>query len=249
MVDDEAPLDGPGANPAGAVPAPSFVRDAAEVLACSGYPTQILLSALLRAAGVAPFTPEGHLSAAFVFMVSLLDTAALLVLMLAFMRARGESARAIYLGGRPVLAEAAWGVTTLPLVLIAVALVSAAIRLLAPALHNVPENPLEAILGTQAGLPLFLFVVVVAGGIREELQRAFLLTRLGPLFGDDRLALVLTSLAFGLGHTLQGLDAAIITALLGALWGAAYLTRRSAIGAMVSHSLFNSGQLLVVAFR
>jgi membrane protease YdiL (CAAX protease family) len=59
----------------------------------------------------------------------------------------------------------------------------------------------------------------------------------------------ITSLAFGMGHTLQGLDVAIITGLLGALWGVMYLVRGSAVATMVSHSLFNSGELLRVFFR
>ena len=37
--------------------------------------------------------------------------------------------------------------------------------------------------------------------------------------------------------------------LLGALWGVMYLVRGSAVAAMVSHSLFNSGELLRVFFR
>ena len=55
---------------------------------------------------------------------------------------------------------------------------------------------------------------------------------------------VITSLAFGLGHTLQGWDAAILTGALGATWGVLYLTRGSAVASIVSHSLFNSGELL-----
>jgi membrane protease YdiL (CAAX protease family) len=49
-----------------------------------------------------------------------------------------------------------------------------------------------------------------------------------------------------MGHTLQGLDAALITGTLGALWGFMYLTRRGALASMVSHSLFNSAELLRV---
>ena len=112
-----------------------------------------------------------------------------------------------------------------------------------------PDNPLEALLGTEAGLPAFLFLVIVAGGLREELQRAFLLHRFDRDLGGARLGLALTSMAFGLGHTIQGLDAAVITAMLGAVWGAVYLTRRSAVAGIVSHSLFNGGQLWLAVLR
>jgi membrane protease YdiL (CAAX protease family) len=60
------------------------------------------------------------------------------------------------------------------------------------------------------------------------------------------MGLLITSISFGMGHTLQGLDAAIITGVLGAIWGALYLKRESAAASMVSHSLFNSVELLRV---
>jgi membrane protease YdiL (CAAX protease family) len=96
---------------------------------------------------------------------------------------------------------------------------------------------------------MFLVVVIVAGGLREELQRAFLLHRFRHDLGNAGAGLVVTSLAFGLGHTLQGWDAAILTAVLGATWGLIYLTRGSAIAPIVSHSLFNSAELLRAFFR
>jgi membrane protease YdiL (CAAX protease family) len=51
--------------------------------------------------------------------------------------------------------------------------------------------------------------------------------------------LLLFSTIFGLGHLEQGYDVAIATALLGAFWGAIYLTRRSILGPMVGHAGFN----------
>ena len=95
---------------------------------------------------------------------------------------------------------------------------------------------------------MFLFVVIVAGGIREELQRAFLLHRFRGDLGRPWMGVLITSLAFGLGHTLQGLDAAIITGSLGALWGVMYLARQRD-APIVSHSLFNSSELLRVFLK
>ena len=66
-------------------------------------------------------------------------------------------------------------------------------------------------------------MVIVAGGVREELQRAFLLHRFRTDLGQPWMGLLITSLAFGLGHTLQGWDAAVVTGVLGAIWGAMYL--------------------------
>ena len=51
---------------------------------------------------------------------------------------------------------------------------------------------------------LFALVVMVAGGIREEVQRAFLLHRFERWLGGGAVGVVVTSAAFGAGHLLQG---------------------------------------------
>jgi membrane protease YdiL (CAAX protease family) len=215
-----------------------------EILLCSGYPTQIAIGVALQAAGMSPVRGDGTLSAAFVFTLSIVDTVVLLSLIFALLLRRGESPRRVFLGDRSLVRETGVGVLSLPAVFMIVILVSVLVRQFAPSLHNVPDNPLQGFLGTQTGIVMFLFVVIVAGGIREELQRAFLLHRFRGDLGQPWMGVFITSLAFGMGHTLQGLDAAIITGLLGALWGVLYLVRGSAVAAMVSHSLFNSSELL-----
>ena len=110
------------------------------------------------------------------------------------------------------------------------------LRLVAPSLHNVPTSPFAGLLESPWAIAGFIVLVVIAGGVREELQRAFLLRRFEQQLGGAKVGLVVTSLAFGLGHTLQGWDAAVGTAVLGAVWGAVYLARRSAIGTVASHA-------------
>ena len=85
----------------------------------------------------------------------------------------------------------------------------------------------------------FAVVGVVAGGFREELQRAFVLQRFDRYLGGARLGLLLFSIVFGLGHYLQGWDAAIITAILGVVWGALFLMRGSVVAPIVSHASFD----------
>ena len=220
-----------------------------EILLCSGYPTQIGIGVGLQAAGLSPVRDDGALSARFVFALSLVDTAVLLSLIFLFLLRRGESPRRVLIGDRPIVREAGAGVLSLPVALGIVMLVSVLVRQFAPSLHNVPENPLRGFLGTQSGFLMFLFVVIVAGGVREELQRAFLLHRFRGDLGQPWMGVFITSLSFGMGHTLQGLDAAIVTGALGALWAVMYLVRGGAVASMVSHSLFNSTELLRVFFR
>ena len=84
----------------------------------------------------------------------------------------------------------------------------------------------------------------MAGGVREEIQRAFLLNRFERWLGGSGVGIVVTSVAFGAGHLTQGVDASIATAALGAFWAIVYTRRRSAIAPMVSHSGFNLVQLV-----
>ncbi len=234
----------PGVAVSDPAAAPDVWRAWGEIVLCSGYPTQLALGLLIRAAGVSPVRPDGSLSASFVFALSLLDTVLLLTVIVWLMKRRGERPLSVFFGGRPVPPEVRFGLFSLPLIVTIVVVLMIVIRIAAPALHNVPDNPLGGLLGTQTGLLAFLFVVIVAGGLREELQRAFLLHRFRTDLGSASIGLLITSVAFGLGHTLQGWNAAIVTGVLGATWGAMYLMRGSAVAPIVSHSLFNTSELL-----
>ncbi|MGE0043512.1 MAG: CPBP family intramembrane glutamic endopeptidase [Vicinamibacterales bacterium] len=249
MFPDPAPAPPAGGQAAATAPARAHARLRAgfEVLVCSAYPTQLAVAGLLRLAGLAPTGDDGRLSAAFVFSLSLIDAVVLLALVAYFLRRGGESPRRLFLGDRPPLREAALGVALLPLVFAAVFAVLIAIQALAPGLRNVPENPLGALTGTPLGLAGFVVVAIVAGGLREELQRAFLLHRFEQHLGGPWVGVLVTSAAFGLGHTLQGWDAAGATGTLGLLWALVYLRRRSVVAGVVSHALFNCAELLRAA--
>jgi membrane protease YdiL (CAAX protease family) len=221
----------------------------AEILLCSGYPTQLVIAAALLASGLRPVNDGQSLSPSFFFALSLIDTLVLLTLILVLLIRRGERPTEVFVGRRPAAGEVAFGVLSAPLVLTVVVAMMAGLLRLAPQLHNVAKNPLENLLTTGAGIWMFLFVAIVAGGVREELQRAFLLHRFKAGLGRPWTGLLITSLSFGLGHTIQGNDAAIMTGTLGALWGAMSLVRGGAIASIVSHSLFNSVELLRVLVR
>ena len=114
----------------------------------------------------------------------------------------------------------------------------------APSLHTVEHNPMQELLRSPRNAWIFAVVVIAAGGVREEIQRAFLLHRFEVWLGGGTVGVVVTSAAFGIGHLLQGVDAAIATGLLGAFWGLVYLRRRSAVAPMVSHAGFDLLQII-----
>ena len=210
-----------------------------EVLLCSDYPTQLALGATFALFGLRPAV-SGRISLTYVTVLSLADTAALIALIVFFLRAHGERPREIFLGRRPIGREALIGI---PLILLAFAVAVGVLLLVqrfAPSLHTVARNPLEDLIASPAQAALFAVVVVAAGGVREELQRAFLLHRFDVWLGGGWVGLVVTSVAFGAGHLdVQGADAALATGLLGACWGIVYLRRRSAVAPVVSHAGFD----------
>ena len=215
------------------------LRAVVQVLACSGVPTQLLLVQILALFGIRPFLEGDTLNVTWVFLLSLADTALLLLLIGGLLVANGESIREVFLGRRLARTEVPLGLVSVVPVLLVAAAVLLTSQYLAPWLHNVPDNPLADLLKSPEDRWLFAIVALVAGGVREEVQRAFLLTRFEQHLGGARVGLVVTSVAFGLGHLLQGFDAALATGTLGFIWGAMYLWRRSSVAPIVSHAGFN----------
>jgi membrane protease YdiL (CAAX protease family) len=268
-----------------ATPGQQRLTAVAEIVLCSSLPTQVVLGALLVQFGLAPTVQGGGLSLPFVFTVSILDTALLIVLMTLFTRAHGDSVSELWLGPRrpapergsdqpflafdappleigsggdgahhrgplvrPIVREALLGLSLVPVVFMLVVVLLLAVRAAAPVLHNVPSNPLEEMArGGAINAAAFGVIAIVAGGIREELQRAFLLRRFERHLGGGTVGVIVTSIAFGLGHAVQGWDAAVTTGALGAFWAVLYQHRRSSVAPMVSHAGFNSMEVLRVA--
>ena len=253
-LDQPADVAGADSETDPAAPAPEgpvpgrVVPSLVEVILCSGFPTQLVLAGLLAAAGFAALAPTGEPSYGYIVTLTLLDVLVVLGLVATFLHARDESVRELVFGARPPEREAALGVLLTPPIVVAAIGLLLLIGWLAPALRNVPDNPFAAMLDTPGRALLFALVVVLAGGLREELQRAFILRRFDQHLGGGWLGLVLFSIAFGLGHAIQGWDTVIVTGALGALWGALYLTRGSAVAAMVSHTGFNLTQIALAVF-
>jgi len=215
-----------------------------EILLCSGIPSQLALAYMLALAGLTPLV-GGRLSFGYVATLLLLDATLLIGLIVWLLRRRGERPREVFLGIRPVVGEVRLGVWLTAMVFgLAVVTLSAA-RILFPALHNVKENPLQDLIQTPAQALILAIVATISGGLREEIQRAFILHSFEQYLGGAHVGLVLYSLVFGLGHSLQGWDAVLTTTLLGAFWGWIYISRRSIVAPVVSHSGFNAAEIFV----
>jgi membrane protease YdiL (CAAX protease family) len=216
-----------------------------EVLICSDVLTQNAIGGTLLALGYRAKLPNGQLKVGYVVALSLGDAVLLVGLILLLLHAHGERPRDALFGRRSIVRECALGLLMIPLAFGIAIVVLLAVRRFAPSLHNVPENPLQGLLTSPRDAWLFALVVLVAGGVREEIQRAFLLHRFDVWLGGGITGLLVTSVAFGAAHfQLQGTDAGLATGLLGAFWGLVYLRRRSSIAPIVSHAGFDLLQIL-----
>lgn len=215
-----------------------------EVLLCSGIPTQLAIGQTLAVAGFAPFGSDGRLRTGPFVVLAMTDSAVLIALIALLMHARGERLRDLVFGTRRWGADARLGVLLVPVLFIGVGVTVLLTRKLLPWTHDVSLSPFQGLLQRPTDILWFGLVVIVAGGIREEVQRAFLLHRFESSLGGSTLGLVIVSVCFGLLHKPQGWDAAIATGALGLTWGWLFLRRRSAVAPMVSHAGYDLAQIL-----
>lgn len=250
-----APIEGPPPAPS-PVPPPRWFSILQLVL-CSGVPTQTVLTLVLFgvvvAAGGSPCAGSleackaGRLAPGFLAAIALGDTGMVVALMWWFLRMSGERPAAIFFGHGAIAREALIGVAVWPAALIVVGSLVSLLRFVWPALHNVTENPFDVFLTNPGTMALLAVTGIVAGGVREELQRGFMLHRFQQGLGGRMTGLVITSVAFGAGHYTQGFDVAISLVVAGAIWGALTLARRSVTASMTSHACFDAMQVVAVA--
>ena len=234
---------------------------ALQAFAVSGIPTQVVVFvALWLGFGLEPFENANSLNISFEFVATLLlaDTALIAIMIRVFLILSGENSTDVFLGRRKVGREIIGGLLIVPLVFAAVTGIVLLFRLAFPWMHTVQENPLAQFMKTPFDAAIFLVVVVLAGGVREELQRGFILHRSAQIhfeipvlgrklhLGGVRQGLVMYSLTFGLLHLDQGLDVSAALALLGFFWGLLYLRRQSVVMSMTNHACFNALQVAQV---
>lgn len=173
----------------------------------------------------------------------LLEAGITLGLLLLVMRARGE--RIADLGFRRHVwkPDLLIGLALVPVLFLMNGVIAAVFQTYLPK-HFSSHNPLLEIIHTRQELGLFVFSALFAGGIKEELQRAFILTRFRKYLGGAWLGLFLWSIAFGAAHYVQGWQGIVAAGVFGFVFGAVYLARGSLLAPMVAHGLYDSLVLL-----
>jgi len=114
--------------------------------------------------------------------------------------------------------------------------------------YALETNPLMDMISSPRQLALFIVAVVVAGGVKEELQRAFILRRFIQQLGGAATGLVAWSLVFGAGHYAQGLEGVCAASILGFIFGILYLVRGNLILPITAHAVYNTLALIIYWF-
>lgn len=204
----------------------------------------------------------------FLFMAS--EACITLCFIVLLLRSRGESLRNIgWIWNNPGW-EILLGIGCLPLLFGSTLLVNIFFNFFLPDYVST-SNPLLELIESYGALLLFLISSIYVGGIKEEIQRAFVLDRFERYLGaillmpflrisgrypseqDGRrvgiiVGLILWSLFFAYGHAVQGIDNAVGAGILGLCFGLLYIWRRNLVAPIVAHALFDVVTLLIFWF-
>lgn len=245
------PAAPPGARPplppAPAVYAGDRILAVLEIFFASGLLSNVLALLLVEALfRVRPEKLAQHPEVMFYFLMA--DTAFMALIIAFFLRQRQERFSDLGFRTRRLGRSVASGLLMVPVLFVITGVGSYVFKTLLPD-YAMSKNPMLEVIQTPRDLAFFLASGVVGGGVREELQRAFVLTRFQKYLFGAWPGLLLWSAFFGYMHfDLQGLQGAVITGLLGLCFGMVFLAQRNIYGPVVGHAVYNTISLLVFWF-
>ena len=160
---------------------------------------------------------------------------------------RGRTLKSLGWSRRGRVREVRLGLKVFPGLVLLMLLSSLLIQAVLPGWVS-EENLILALIGTPVDVIIFLAASLYVGAIKEELQRAFILSRFEDHLGGALPGLILWSIAFGWMHSIQGADNAVKAGLLGLVLGFLYWKRQRLEAPMVAHGLFDVVVVFLVYF-
>jgi len=160
------------------------------------------------------------------------------------LRLSGESYAGIGLRLVNARRELLIGLLVVPILFLTTQIVVVAFRLFLPQFVSI-ENPLLDLIKTRVDLLLFLITGVFVGGLKEEVQRAYVINRFGTDLGGRMLGVIVWSVFFGLMHSAQGIDRATAAGVLGLIFGLLYLNRRNLVAPICAHAVYDIAVILL----
>ena len=218
-----------------------------EIIMVSGIFPGFLVSAVFAAVFGRNRMNLAEIDVGLLVTYLMIESALTFLILWIMMKARGETFTMLGLRRQQWKTYVLLGILAAPLLMILGGVAGAAFQLLLPE-YALEKNPLMDMIHSWRQLLMFLVTVITAGGIKEELQRAFILRRFHHHLGGARVGLIAWSLAFGAGHYAQGLQGVCVATVLGLVFGALYLARGNLILPMAAHVSYNTLALLIYWF-
>jgi|WetSurMetagenome_2_1015567.scaffolds.fasta_scaffold05378_3 uncharacterized protein len=177
----------------------------------------------------------------------LVESAISLLLLAGLLKLHQEPVASIGFRGKHWKRDLLIGLALVPFLFMINGFVAVFFKLYLPK-YFMAENPLIQIVHTPQQLALFVFSALIAGGFKEEMQRAFILNRFRSYLGGAGTGLLIWSLAFGAGHYVQGVQGVVIAALYGFIFGVIYLLSGSLIAPIAAHGAYDALAILAYWF-
>ena len=231
-------------------PSPWYARLRAvlEILLISGLVTSFLVSLIMAAIFGRDHLEMLTANANFLVAFLLLEAAATFIFLWILMKTHRETLPDLGLKKMRWKTNVLLGLMLAPLLMLVNGAVDMVFHLFLPQ-YVLERNPLTDMIQSPGQLILFILAAIIAGGIKEELQRAFILRRFRHHLGGSAIGLIIWSLAFGAGHYIQGMQGIFVATIYGFILGIFYLTRGSLVGPITAHAVYDTLVLLLYWFN
>lgn len=199
----------------------------------------VFVQGLFVLSGLSPMT-SARLLAVFMW----LEASFTLLLITLLLRARRRNWRDLGWTAQGWKREAGLGILVVPVLFVFTLLIGVLFQKFLPQYVS-EKNPLLEMIKTQGDLALFLASSVFVGGLKEEVQRAFILRHFERNLGGIWTGLFVWSIVFALLHQVQGVDKAAGAGVLGLLFGLLYISRKKLTSPVVAHALYDISTLVM----
>ena len=222
---------------------PARIRAVFEIIMVSGIVSSLLVSLVFAAIFGRSRLKLLEMDAEFFVTYALSESVVTFLILWMLVKLRGETFHSLGLRWERWKRFFLVGILAAPCLFIAGGVVNAFFHLFLSK-YALDKNPLMEMIHSPRQLALFIIAVIVGGGIKEELQRAFILVRFRHSLGGASVGLIVWSLVFGAGHYAQGAQGVCTAAILGFIFGILYLTSKTLILPITAHSAYNAMALL-----
>jgi len=226
---------------------PGRLRAVFEIIMVSGIVSSFLVSLIFAAILGRNRMKLIEMDIGLLVTYLLSESVVTFLILFMLMKARRESLSVLGLHRRNWKKHVIFGILAAPCLLIVSAVTGLVFKIFLPE-YALEKNPLMEMINSPRQLALFIVAGIVAGGVKEELQRAFILCRFSRHLGGAATGLVAWSLVFGAGHYAQGLQGVCAAAILGFIFGILYLMRGNLILPITAHAVYNTLALTLYWF-